>query len=134
MYINSFSFLFFQSFSFSFFQTLSECFEGVCETHEFNKTVPHQTIAPNFRINLLCRDETFFVIEMIDEIGDYGNSSRYSKYKSRKEQLQRNLYMVKIQRGNVWKEKIFYVVSIPIRTFIKSTFLHNTFTYKYTSY
>lgn len=105
------------------FQTLKECYERVCETRKFNgteyRTEPtRRSNGTNFKIKLLCRDDTSLVIEIVDnddtfdDDGTYGNHSRHSKYSSRKQKANGNLYMVKIERGNVLSEKIYYIVSI----------------------
>lgn len=97
---------------------MKECYERVCETGKFNESEPKRRNAANFKIKLLCRDDTSLVVKIVDEhdtdvdlrYDAYGNHSGNFKY-SRKRKEKGNLYMVKVERGNVLAEKIFYIVS-----------------------
>lgn len=102
-----------------FFQTLTECYERVCDTPKFNQTEPKPRKDATYKITLLCRSDTFLVIEIVDThdkdvddtyYGTYGNHSGNYKY-SRNKQEKGNLYMVKVERGNLLSQKIFYIVS-----------------------
>lgn len=87
----------------------------MCETRKFNDTEPERRNDANFKIKLLCRDDTSLVVEIVDTEENlydsaYGNHSEHFEHHRQKKE-NGNLYMVKIERGNVLSEKIFYIVS-----------------------
>lgn len=89
----------------------------MCETRKINDSEPKRRNAANFKIELLCRDDTSLVVKIVDDhdtdvdlYNAYGNQSGNFKY-LRKKGEKGNLYMVKVERGHVLSEKMFYIVS-----------------------
>lgn len=100
-----------------FFQTLKECYERVCANRNINESEPKRRNAANFKVELLCRDDTTLVVKIVDDHDKdldlydvQGNRSGNLKY-LRKKGEKGNLYMVKVERGNLMSQKYFYIVS-----------------------
>lgn len=118
-------------FFFIFFQTLKECYEGECVSRKFTEPGPQERNATKFKVKLLCRDDSSLVVQIVDDhdagIEDnydttYDTTDRYSSTNtasftrnhrySEERQGKGNLYLIKVEHGNLLSEKIVYIVSI----------------------
>lgn len=114
-----------------YFQTLKECYERECENRKFNETGPKERNATNFKIKLLCRDDSSLIVKIVDDQDNADDDDMYddthttqttsgnnvrslsANYEHAGErQVKGNLYMVKVEHGSLLSQKIVYIVSI----------------------
>ncbi|KAJ6642246.1 Tyrosine-protein kinase receptor torso [Pseudolycoriella hygida] len=82
----------------------------MCQNNKFNESDPTRRNASNYRIKLHCRDDTSLVVRIIGENETESGNPEYSQPKK----ANGDLYMVKVERGNLISEKILYITDSPL--------------------
>lgn len=55
---------------------MKECYERECVSRKFDQTGPKERNATNFKVKLLCRDDSSLVVQIVDD-QDNGSEDMY---------------------------------------------------------